>query len=209
MKVGGRLSMSAGVRIVWMLAVAIFLGFGVGGVWWPTSQTIAALKTQAKSLYDEANQNEADVRHVSELHSLAKRVSDDVRMLSGQGSQSAVTAATLSLLNREARAFGIDVRTIVPVPSSSPVPSTQARAIPDSSLAGTAIEIDLRGRFKDVLGFVSDLPRHNVLIDVNDLSLADEGDRSAKPVLSAKIHATIFRYRGIAEEETQHASGTL
>ncbi len=209
MKVAGRLSMSDGVRIIWILAVAIFLGVGVGVVWWPTSQTIAALKTQAKSLYDEANQNEADVRHSSEMHSLARRVSEDVRELSGQGSQSAVTAAMLSLLNREAHAFNIDIRTIVPVSPSSPVPSTQARAISDSSLAGTPIEIDLRGRFKDVLGFVSDLPRHNVLIDVNDLNLADEGDRSASPVLSAKIHATLFRYRGIAEEETLHASGTL
>jgi Tfp pilus assembly protein PilO len=209
MKVGVVLTTSAGVRIIWMLGAAIFLGVGVGLVWWPTSQTISVLKSQAKSLYDEANQNEADVRHAAELHSLAKRVSDDVRLLSGQGSQSAVTAATLSLLNREARAFGIDVRSIVPAPAPSPTPLARGQTTSNSALDGNPVEIDIRGRFRDVLAFVADLPRHNVLIDVSDVNLADEGDRSVKPVLSAKIHAIVFRYRGIAEEETQHASGTL
>lgn len=209
MNAGGTLTMSAGVRIIWILGAAIFLGIGVGLVWWPTSQTITVLKSQAKNLYDEANQNEADVRRAAELHSLAKRVSDEVRLLSGQESQSAVTAATLSLLNREARAFGIDVRSIVPAPASSPTPPVQGQSASSSALEGTPVEIDVRGRFRDVLGFVSDLPRHNVLIDVSDLNLADDGDRSVKPVLSAKIHATVFRYRGIAEEGTQHASGTL
>jgi Tfp pilus assembly protein PilO len=201
------MTMSAGIRVVWILGVAVFLGVGVGLVWWPTSQTIAALKSQAKSLYDEANQNEADVRHAAELHSLALRVSNDVRQLSGQGSQSAVTAATLSLLDREARIYGIDVRSIVPAPSSSPAPPVPGQSTSSSSLAGTALEIDVRGRFRNLLAFVADLPRHNVLIDVSDLNLNDEGDRSVKPILSAKLHATIFRYRGIAGEEAQHASG--
>jgi Tfp pilus assembly protein PilO len=209
MKMRGKPTMSAGIRIIWMLGAAIFLGVGLGLVWWPTSQTIAAIKSQAKNLYDEANENEADVRHAAELRSLAKRVSADVHLLSGQGSQSAVTAATLSLLNREARVFGVDVRSIVPAPASSPTPPAQGQSTSISSLAGAPVEIDVRGRFRNVLAFVADLPRHNVLIAVSDLSLADEGDPSIKPVLSAKLHATVYRYRGIAEEEAQHASGTL
>jgi Tfp pilus assembly protein PilO len=209
MNAGGTLTMSAGVRIIWILGAAIFLGIGVGLVWWPTSQTITVLKSQAKNLYDEANQNEADVRHAAELHSLAKRVSDEVRLLSGQESQSAVTAATLSLLNREARAFGIDVRSIVPAPAPSPTPPSLGQTTANSALAGSPVQIDIRGRFRDVLAFVADLPRHNVLIDVRDVSLADDGDGSVKPILNAKIHAIVFRYRGIAEEEAQHASGTL
>ncbi|MGC2130306.1 MAG: type 4a pilus biogenesis protein PilO [Candidatus Aquilonibacter sp.] len=203
------MTVSGGVRVVWMLCAAVFLAVGVGLVWWPTSQTIAALKSQAKTLYDEANQNEAEVRHAAELHSLAVRVSDDVRQLSGQGSQSAVMAATLGLLDRQARAFAIDVRSIVPAPASSSAAATQGQSTSSNAFAGTALEFDVRGRFREVLAFVADLPRHNVLINVSDLNLAGEGDRSVKPILSAKIHATVFRYRGIAEEEAQHASGTL
>ena len=201
--------MSGGIRLIWLLGAAVFLGVGVGLVWWPTAQTIAALKSQAKSLYDEANQNEADVRHAAELRSLAVRVSDDVRQLSGQGSQSEVTAATLSLLNREARVFGIDVRSIVPATATSPAPPAQGQNTLSSSLAGTALEVDVRGRFRDVLAFVADLPRHNVLISVSDVNLTAEGERPVKPILNAKINAIVFRYRGIAEEEAQHATGTL
>ena len=200
--------MASGVRVVWILTAAVFFGLGLGIVWWPASQTIAAIKAQAKNLYDEANQNEATVQRAVQLRAVAKRVADDVHRLSGQGSPSALTAATLALLNRESRAHGIDVRSIAPAPgsSASPAPNT---AQTDNALAGTAMEIDVRGRFRDLLAFISDLPRHNVLIEVSDINLADRGDRSNKPVLGATIYATVFRYQGIAEGDTLHASRAL
>ncbi|MGB6986448.1 MAG: type 4a pilus biogenesis protein PilO [Candidatus Aquilonibacter sp.] len=201
--------MASGVRITWMITAAIFLGIGLGLVWWPASQTIAAVKEQAKSLYDEANQNEADVQRAEQLRAVAKRVSDDVRQLSGQASSSAVTAATLTLLNRESRVHAIDIRSIVPAPVASASAAPAAARPADSALLGTAIEIDVRGGFRDVLAFISDLPRHNVLIDVNDINLVDRGDHSSKPALGVTIHATVFRYKGIIEGEIRHASGAL
>ncbi|HTX57048.1 MAG TPA: type 4a pilus biogenesis protein PilO [Candidatus Acidoferrales bacterium] len=199
MKLGGPPALSSGVRIVWMLAASIFFGVGVGIVWWPTSQTIASYKTQAKSLYDDANQDETEIAHASELRSAARRVEDDVKLLSAQSSAGAVTAATLRLLNGEAHAYGVDVRSIVPAPQASASPG---------ALAGTVVELDVRGRFRNLLAFISDLPRHDVLMEINDVSLAGTGDRSPKPVLAATIHAAIYRYRGIGKE-TQHASGAL
>lgn len=208
MKIAEPMSVASAVRIVWIVTAAVFFGLGLGVIWWPASQRVATIKAQAKSLYDEANQNESDVQRAVQLRAIAKRISDDVRKLSGQRSQSAVIATTLRLLNQESRAHGIDVRSIVPAPvaSASPPPA-QARLV-DSTLVGTAVEIDVRGRFRDLLAFVSDLPRHNVLIDVSDIDLADRGDRSLKPVLGATIHATVFRYQGTPERET-HASGSL
>ncbi len=208
MKLTEPMTMASGVRILWILTAAVFFGFGVGVVWWPTSQTIATIKTQAKNLYDEANQNEADIARAAQLRTVQKRVSDDVRKLSGQGSQSAVTAATLALLNRESRTHSIDVRSIVPTSGTTASPSPAAARRADSALVGTAIEIDVRGRFRDLLAFVSDLPRHDVLIDVSDINLVDRGDRSSKPVLGATVHATIFRYLYQEGREAQHASGT-
>lgn len=209
MKLTEPLSMASGVRITWTLTIAMFLGIGLGVVWWPASQSIAAVKEQAKSLYDEANQNEADVQHAERLHAIAKRVSDDVRQLSGQGSQSATTAATLTLLNRESRAYTIDIRSIVPAPVASASAAPSATQPADNVLAGTAISIDVRGTFRDILAFISDLPRHNVLIDVSDINLVDRGDHSSKPVLGGTIHATVFRYKGPREGESQHDSGAL
>lgn len=201
MKFAGALTVTSGVRITWMLTALVFFGLGLGLVWWPTSQTIEALKAQARSLYDEANQNESDVQRAPQLRAVARRVSDDVRKLSGQGSQSAVTAATLVLLYRESHAYDVDVRSIVPAPAASPGPS-------DNVLGGNPIEVEVRGRFRDILAFISDLPRHNVLIDVSDINLTDRGEHSAKPVLGATIHATMYRYLGVADRETQHASAT-
>jgi Tfp pilus assembly protein PilO len=203
MKLSNGLSIRAGVRIAWMLTATVFLGGGIGMVWWPASQTIAAIQSQAKTLYDEASENDAEVRRAAELRALGKQVAEDVRALSGQGSQSAVTATILGLLSREARVFKIDVRSIVPAPSTTP-PRNEDRV-----LAGAPIEIDARGQFRDLLAFVSDLPRHNVLIDLSDITLDDSDDRSLKPQVNAKIHATVFRYHGLAEEETPHASRPL
>jgi Tfp pilus assembly protein PilO len=199
MKLTGGLTISSMVRILWMLTAATFVGAGVGIVWWPSSQALAAMQSQAKALYDEANDNEAEIRHAAQLHALAKQVADDVRELSGRRSESAVMAATLTLLGTEARAFKIDVRSILP--TATPVAS--------SPLSGIPVEIDARGHFRELLAFVSDLPRHNVLIDVSDVSLDDDGDRTLSPVLSAKIHATLFRYRGTVGEEMEYASGAL
>jgi Tfp pilus assembly protein PilO len=201
MKPIGRPAMSSIVRIVWLLTAATFVGAGVGMVWWPSSQAIATIQSQAKALYDEANENEAEIRHAAELHALSKRVTDDVRALSGRGSEIAAMAATLALLSREARSFKIDVRSIVPTTTAVPVASTP--------LAGASIEIDARGHFRELLAFVSDLPRHDVLIDVSDVSLDDDGNRALSPVLSAKIHATVFRYRSTAREEMENGSGAL
>jgi Tfp pilus assembly protein PilO len=214
MRVTEPLTLASGIRIVWMLTATTFFGLGLGLVWWPTWQTINATKAQAKTLYDEANQNESEIQRAAQLRVMAKRVAEDVHQLSGQGSASAVTAATLTLLNRESRAYGVDVRSIVPAPVSSLSP---APASPDpetlqaahNALVGTAMEIDVRANFRDLLAFISDLPRHNVLIDVSDVSLVDRGDRSAKPVLGAKIQATIYRYQGVAEREDANASGSL
>lgn len=202
MKFSEPLTINSGVRIVWMLTATMFFGVGIGLIWWPSSQTIRAIRAQAKTLYDEGNQNESEIRRAAELRAVAKRVADDVRKLSRQESPSAVTAATLALLNRESRAHGVDVQSIAPAPASSPHSS-------DNALVGTAIEIDVRGQFRDVLAFISDLPRHNVLIDLSDASLVDSGVRSAKPVLDAKIHASIYRYLGIAERDKTNASGSL
>jgi len=200
MTLSGGLTMPMAVRIVWMLTATTFLGGGLGIVWWPTSETITVTQSQAKALYDEANENEAAVRHATQLHALAKRIADDLRALSGQSSQSAAVAATLALLNREARDFKIEVRSIVPTIMATPAAA---------SLSGAPIEIDVRGQFRDLLAFVSDLPRHDVLIDVSDVSLGDEDQRSLRPTLDARIHATVFRYRGTAEEEIKDASQPL
>ena len=190
----GKIDGPATIRIVWLLTAAVIFGIGIGLVWWPSSQAINALRAQAKSAYDEADQNDAEVRHAAELQAVERRVAEDVAHLSGRTSHSAVLAATLQLLYGEGRAFHVDVRSIVPAPAPSSTPIAEASS--RGTLTGTPIEIDARGRFRDLLHFVADLPRHDVLVAIDNANLAGGGDRSAEPILNARINATVYRYHG-------------
>ncbi len=197
-------------RITWLLTALMLFGVGIGLVWWPASRTVADLRAQAKSAYDEANQNESDVRHAGQLHAVAAEISRDVGRLAPQDSRSAVMASTLRLLYATSRKLRIEVGAIVPRPVPTTAPLKQADYADVEALTGTDLEIDLRGSFRNLLAFADDLPRHDVLIEVRDLNIsqADVSNRS-RPVLSAKLDATVFQCRCIARMEALHDTAAL
>lgn len=195
------LTLPAAARLIWLLAGAMLLGVGVGLVWMPSSQAIAQVQAQAKDLYDRASRNDAEARESARLEAAAKHIAADVDSLSGQASPTAATARALALLNRDARLFGVAIHAIAPAPQASPAPFAGLRGMP--------LEIDARGSFRALLAFAADLPRHDVLIEIDDLNLAATPSRSRSPVLEAKIEATIYRYNPAPETEVTHAPGTL
>jgi Tfp pilus assembly protein PilO len=195
------MTLPAAARLLWLLAAAILLGVGVGLIWLPSSQAIAQLETQAKELYERADQNEAEVRDAAHLRAAAQRIDDDVHSLSGQASASAAMARALTLLEGDARTYGIEIRSVAPAPHAPPAPS--------AGLSGTPLEIDAHGSFRALLAFAADLPRHDALIEVDDVDLAAAPTRSPAPALDAKIDATIYRYHPASDPEVTHAPGTL
>jgi Tfp pilus assembly protein PilO len=202
----GKIDIADAARMIWIATAAVFLGVGVGVVWWPASQNIAQLKGQAQHLYEQAEENQTDVRHAAQLRAVAKRVVQDVQALSGETSSSAVMATTIKLLGAESSRFKIDVQSIVPEPSSGSQTPMPDRSLASEALEGMPIELGLHGSFRQLLALISDLPRHDVLIDVQDVDLLADDD-SNSPLLNAKLHAIVYRYYDVAKTEVQNVSG--
>jgi len=190
-------------RILWLAAAAVLFGLGVGVVWWPSAQDIAQMQAQAKNLYDGANANERVLRQAARMRAARARVAADVRALAGSETPNAATVRAIRLLDRRAKAFGLEIRAVVPALPPSPAPAASAQA---GSLLGFPVEIDLRGTFRAVLAFTADIPRHDVLVEVRNLDLAAAGDRARKPVLDARLAVTVYRYLGT---EVHDAAGAL
>lgn len=185
-------------RGLW-LATALVAVAGYGLIVQPDERAISNLESHARILYDEANANDATVRRSWELHRIESRVDADLRRLSGQQSNEGATSSALRLLDAEAKRFNVSIRSVEP---------DAANMIPASSeLRGTAWNVGLRGRFRDVVSLIADLPVHDVLLEVGDVALAASSRNvSLQPVLDVTLHATVYRITALSLEET-HASG--
>lgn len=186
------------VRTVWLLTFVVVIGIGVGLVWWPSSQRIDAYRSAAELYYDEANRNEDEVRDAAQLRELQKRIVDDLRSIAPAHSSGAATSQLLGLLSQESKTYGITVKTVVPGvkrPAQGPF-----ETVP--------LEITLSGRFANVLHFVSDLTRHDLLIETADLDISNPQGNNAE--LAVVVHATLYRFKGtLPSKEVDHAAGSV
>lgn len=187
------------VRITWLLTFAVFVGIGIGVIWWPSSAMISSMRLQAAHYYEEANQNEADVRHASELQAIGERVQSDLRMLMPSSSSSEVTATLLQVLARKSRRYHLSIRSVAPDPASTS----------DGPFYRTSLELTLNGRFPDVLHFVAELPRGESLIEVHDMTLADPDRRDSSPTLTVTLHALLYRLRGGVSTGEIHVASSV
>jgi hypothetical protein len=197
----------AAVRVTWLVTLAIFFGLGVGAVWWPSSQTISAIRLEAAHDYEAAERNEDDVRHASQLKRIAARVQGDLRSWVPSASPAQATAVLLRLLAAESRRDHVSIRSIVP--SSATAPGQSIAAPSTGPFEATHIELTLAGRFIDVLQFVADLPRRDSLIEVDDMTLNDLDRHSDAPVLTVTLHTTLYRFRGRAATGEDDASSSV
>ena len=204
MSASNRISVESLARLSWLASAALLLGVGIGLIWWPSARRIDELQEHARVMYERANRNQAIVERSVALRRIRLRVERDVRRLSGRSSLAAATAATIALVNGEARRFNVSIRQIAPDQVST------AESDLKEQLAPYALEIGLRGRFSDMLALVSDLPRHEVLIGVAQVDLTSLARPSSdRPELDATLHATIYRVRPTYSAEVSDATGTL
>ena len=193
-------------RVVWWLAGFVFVGIGIGLVWWPASAHIAAVRENAKELYDEANANQADVRRAATLRSARARIAADVGALTGQRSSGAATAAALHVLSARAKHFGVELRSVAPQEVPGAMLGPAARPAPDG-LIPIDMTVGLRGIFRNVVALLADLPRHQALLAVRDVSLqATDALHAGVPTLDVTVHATLYRVRQKALTEGVHAA---
>jgi Tfp pilus assembly protein PilO len=184
-------------RLLWVLTCFVVVGIGVGGVWYPASQRIASLNASARELYEEANSDELEVQRSRELRRVRARIVADVRHLSGQTSGAAATAAALHLLSDESKHFNVELRSVVPqVSSATPAP-----------LISNDLTLGLRGRFRNIVAMLVDLPRHDVLIGVRDVAfVSTQTLHGGTPMLDVTVHATLYRVRDQKTVEDDRAA---
>ncbi|HVA28116.1 MAG TPA: hypothetical protein VNF68_08045 [Candidatus Baltobacteraceae bacterium] len=194
-------------RIVWWLAGLVFVGGGIGWVWWPASTQIAAVRESAQELYDEANADEADVRRAATLRSARARIAADVGALAGQTSSGAATAAALRLLSAQSKQFGVELRSVTPQEVQPTMHAPTPRLARDT-LIPMDIAVGLRGNFRNVVKLLSDLPRHEALLALRDVSLQATGALHAGgPTLDVTVHAILYRIGDKATTEGTYAAG--
>src|SRR5215469_14425180 len=178
----------ASARIIWLAALFVVFGIGVGLIWVPASQSIDQVRGHARELYEEANQNDAIVRRANDLRAAQQRIHKDVVALGGERSAGAITAATLRLFSEEAKHLQVDVRSVAPTPQTTPSGH--------DDLNGTDVAIGVRGPFRNVVDFIADLPRHDVLVEIHNAQISSSDTTQQSPVLEVTLNATIYRLTG-------------
>lgn len=191
----------AGVRIIW-LVTALALVAGYACVWQPSQRDLTSIRARAHDLYERANSNEEVVRRSSRLKTIEARVRADLVALGGRASAARVTASALQVLDFESKAYRVDVRALTPDASAA-----KAEAAGPERLVGQPMTIELRGRFRDVIALLADVPRHGVLFEIRTAELAADGrDReAAQPPLRATIQTTLYRIAASPLEENDAA----
>jgi len=205
MTVGTNMSASAWNRALW-LTTALIVVVGWSAIIAPRERTIHAEGEHAQELYETANANESKVRRAAQLHVIQARVEGDLAQLAGQANISSLTATTLRLLNDEAKRYHVEVHSVLPdsSPQAAPAPSVKDA----SPIVESALSIGVRGRFRNVVNLVSDLPRHDVLVDVEgvDLSAQPQDGIPGGPLLDITLRVSIDRVRSLAATEDNHVA---
>lgn len=175
------------VRVVWLVALCVLIA---GSFYVQTQyQTAIALShDRTETLYRETVANARIVGEAAGLHAVQQRAQADLARISRETSLSGATANLLFTLHGSAALFDTQILAVQPGEAQ---PSVAIKSLP-----ATAITIRVRGRFRDILGFVEDLSHHATLISVSDTEMAPANDSekdAAEPRLVATIHATMYR----------------
>jgi hypothetical protein len=187
-------------RVLWMLVIFV-AACGYGLVYQPAERTARESARDAQELYREAVADESVVQRAARLRVVQARLDNDIARLGGEGSSGAVTAAALRVFGDDSRRFDLDVRNIAPVDAGA-APATR------DPLIAMPVTLGVRGRFRNLIALLSDLPRHEVLIGVDDVAFTAH-ENNLTPLLDATVHLTIYRLEHVHDTEGPHVAGTL
>lgn len=188
------------VRAIWLFALCVLIG---GSFYVQTQyQTAITLSHErTETLYRETVANMRIVRQAAGLHAIQIRAQADLARVSHDSSLSGTTARLLFMLHGSAAAFDTHILEVRPGDAQ---PSA-----PGKSLRATALTIRVRGKFRDILGFIEDLSHHATLISVSDTEMApanDTEDGAMELRLDATIHAIMYRLTAPSDKELRVAS---
>ncbi|MEO6835925.1 MAG: hypothetical protein ABI231_08475 [Candidatus Tumulicola sp.] len=184
----------ADVRIGWLLVAALALG-GYGAIVAPGERRARAMDDRARDLYQLANRNDRLLKNAAGLDAARHRVARDVAQLSAASGAARTMLATLRLLRTEGSRFRVVISGLSPGERSG---APAGEGYEDVTIA-------LRGAYRNVLGTIADLSRHDVLVEVHDVALAQTSSGLGANSVAATIHATLYHRIAAVMREKNHA----
>lgn len=177
-------------QVAFFAAAFIFAG-GLLGALEHYEPQIAGSHERAEELYRKAAANDRIAAQTGPLQRARAGALADLARISKQSDAALSTADFIGAVQAGARRFGVTVAAVEPqIGPAGPVRDTLQQA---------PVSIRLRGHFKPLLYFVSDLPEHELLVDVSDVQLTVAPVKQKtrlSPLLDAVVHATLFRLNG-------------
>jgi len=183
------------LRIAWSIVACTAIA-GFAAVVAPAERRIGALEAHAAELAALADRNAALVARIGSLEQTRSSVHAELARLAGAGGRGRIAASILSLLDGEARGHHVSVTSIAP-----------ASAQPSARDSGREedVSVTLRGRYRDVMAAVADVPHHDVLIEVLDVSLARVDARGLFPNVDATVRVALYPSTDDLLQEESHA----
>jgi Tfp pilus assembly protein PilO len=189
---------AAQLRIAW-LVVALVAVIGFASIVLPAQRRIASIQTHAANLADLAARNEALLARLDSLEQTRARVRRDLDRLTGKIGAGRTTVAALHVLEDEAGRNHLTISAIAPAGEEPPAsrPSREEDVV-----------VTLRGRYRDVMAAIADVPRHDALVEVESVALTRVDTRALFPSVDATVRVALFHdVKDLVKEDT-HALTT-
>ncbi len=149
---------------------------------------IAASNRRSADLYARTAENRQVIAQIGRFRAAQRRVRSDLRRMAARRSAAATTAATLAGLDATARTYRVRIRAVLPGPEATAGPATEP-------LRANVLTIHVRGRFRNILRFLVQVPAGGVPIEIDGAQLAPTSGiepGTGQPLLDATIHATVY-----------------
>jgi hypothetical protein len=191
------------VRAVWVLAILI-LTAAAGLIQTRYEHRILLARDSCEMLYRRIAANDRIMQESGTLLRAQTVALNDLKDVPRETSLPKTMTELVAMLDSRARAHHIQVVELEPAAAQgvvAPDPGHQA-------LSATTVTIAVRGRFRDILQFTEDVPRHRTLLSIanTQMSLAAGEEQKAQPELDATLHASVYRLHMPAVQEAQLAA---
>jgi Tfp pilus assembly protein PilO len=183
---------AAQLRIAW-LAIVLGAVMGFATIVLPAQRRIASIESHAADLADLAARNEALLARLDSIEQTRTRVRADLDRLAGKIGAGRTTIAVLHVLEDEGKRNHVTISGIAPA-------SDQTSGLPQVK---EELAVSMRGRYRDVMGAIADIPQHDALVEVESVGVARADTRALFPSIDATVRVALYRdVKDLAKENT-------
>jgi Tfp pilus assembly protein PilO len=181
------------LRIAW-LVLALVAAIGFVSIVLPAQSRLASIQSHAADLSDLAARNEALLARLDSLEQTRTRVRRDLERLTGKIGAGRSTVAVLHVLDDEASRNHLTISGIAPAGDEPSAPRQDREE---------DVAVSLRGRYRDVMTAIADVPRHDALVEVQSVALTRVDTRGLFPSVDATVRVALYHdVKDLIKEET-------